>query len=148
MSALTRTRGWVHSRYLSIFYAGGGYQPARPVIRPPVVTFSFGYWDNWYQDRPFYHTRPGNVIVDDNGGFNDPAPSGGGFNDDAPAIIYDNNGGFNDDGPSLGNGGGHNDTKCVPSRRNNYCEGGSAFDDVGEPEGGSVSDGVQGGFND
>lgn len=50
-------RGWVSSRYLSTFYAGPQYRPmpARPV---PSITFNFGYWDNHYVGRPWYHHRP------------------------------------------------------------------------------------------
>jgi uncharacterized protein YraI len=122
--AAYRVRGWVHSRYLSIFYSGGGYQPYHPVIRPPVVTFSFGYWDDWYRDRPFYYKRP-------HYGSND-RPVGGPLNDDRPYS---------------GSAGDDNDVVCVPSPQNYYCDDPGANGGM-IPEGGSVNGAVQGGFND
>lgn len=55
--AYGRDRGWVSSRYLSTFYSGPVYRP-RPYRSVPFLTFNFGYWDNHYTDRPWYHRRP------------------------------------------------------------------------------------------
>lgn len=52
-----RNRGWVSSRYLDIFYDRHVYVPQRPIIIPPTISFSFGYWDRHYSDRPWYHDR-------------------------------------------------------------------------------------------
>ncbi|MBS1167511.1 MAG: bacterial domain protein [Proteobacteria bacterium] len=52
-----RERGWVSSRYLSTFYSGPVYRP-RPYRSVPSLTFNFGYWDNHYADRSWYHNRP------------------------------------------------------------------------------------------
>ncbi len=48
-------RGWVSSRYISIFYDGPNYV-YRPRYVVPSVSFSFDYWDRWYYDRPWYRT--------------------------------------------------------------------------------------------
>ena len=45
-------RGWLSSRYISIFYRDRVYRP-QPQVVVPGVTFSFGYWDRHYSDRPF-----------------------------------------------------------------------------------------------
>jgi uncharacterized protein YraI len=50
------TRGWISSRRLEFVYAGSrvlvpdyyGYFDA------PIISFNFGYWDRYYEDRPFY----------------------------------------------------------------------------------------------
>jgi uncharacterized protein YraI len=47
-------RGWVSSRYLSIFYDDYTYQPYRPRVVVPIITFDFGYWDTWYPSYPWY----------------------------------------------------------------------------------------------
>jgi uncharacterized protein YraI len=50
-----RERGWVSSRYLSVFYDDRQvYVPYRPRVAVPYLTFEFGYWDRWYYDRPWY----------------------------------------------------------------------------------------------
>lgn len=49
-------RGWLSSRYISIFYQDRVYR-TRPQVVVPGVTFGFGYWDRWYADRPFYRDR-------------------------------------------------------------------------------------------
>lgn len=48
-----RWRGWMSSRYLSIFYDGPYYR-SQPIYRVPSITFGFGYWDRWYRDEPWY----------------------------------------------------------------------------------------------
>lgn len=60
-----RDRGWVSSRYISLFYDGSQYV-YRPRYEVPAVTFSFGYWDRWYNDRPFYreYRRPREERID------------------------------------------------------------------------------------
>jgi uncharacterized protein YraI len=50
-----RERGWVSSRYLSVFYDDRRvYVPYRPRVTVPYLTFEFNYWDRWYNDRPWY----------------------------------------------------------------------------------------------
>lgn len=49
-------RGWLSSRYISIFYRNEVYRTQPRVVVPPV-TFGFSYWDRWYADRPFYRDR-------------------------------------------------------------------------------------------
>lgn len=51
-------RGWVSSRYLSMFYSGNAYYPARPAVVVPFLSFNFGYWDDHYRNRPWYAQRP------------------------------------------------------------------------------------------
>ncbi|WP_255720171.1 SH3 domain-containing protein [Oryzibacter oryziterrae] len=52
-------RGWVSSRYLSLFYNDQQtYVPYRPRVTVPFLTFNFGYWDNYYVGRPWYTHRP------------------------------------------------------------------------------------------
>jgi uncharacterized protein YraI len=59
-------RGWVSSRYLSLFYDDRQlYVPYRPRVTVPFLTFNFGYWDNYYVGRPWYTHRPH---------YDDPAP--------------------------------------------------------------------------
>jgi uncharacterized protein YraI len=48
-------RGWVSSRYISIFYDDYRvYVPYTPRVQVPIITFDFGYWDTWYPRRPWY----------------------------------------------------------------------------------------------
>jgi uncharacterized protein YraI len=47
-------RGWVSSRYISIFYDNYSYVPYRPIVPVPIITFDFGYWDRWYPSYPWY----------------------------------------------------------------------------------------------
>lgn len=58
-STVQGVRGWVSTTRLQFLYAGQRvYVPEYPgYFRAPVVTFSFGYWDNFYRDRPFYRER-------------------------------------------------------------------------------------------
>lgn len=52
-------RGWVYARRLEFAYRG------ERVLIPeygsafgaPIIRFDFGYWDRYYQDRPFYSER-------------------------------------------------------------------------------------------
>ena len=52
-------RGWVNSARLEFAYQG------RRVLVPanyryfdaPIISFNFGYWDRYYQDRPFFRER-------------------------------------------------------------------------------------------
>lgn len=52
------TRGWVSSRYLSIFYENQVYAPYQPRVVVPFLSFDYGYWDRHYVDRPWYAQRP------------------------------------------------------------------------------------------
>ena len=48
-------RGWVSSNYIE-----AAYQDRRVYVRevaPPVVSFSFGYWDDHYSGRSWYRDR-------------------------------------------------------------------------------------------
>lgn len=49
-------RGWVSSRYISLFYDDRRvYAPyIPPRVNVPIVTFSFNYWDTWYPRYPWY----------------------------------------------------------------------------------------------
>ncbi len=49
-------RGWMSSRYISLFYSDDRYVIRRDYDLP-VVDFDFGYWDRWYTDYPFYGER-------------------------------------------------------------------------------------------
>lgn len=52
------TRGWISSRYLDTFYDSRRvYVPYQPRYAVPIVTFDFGYWDNWYSGYPWYGYR-------------------------------------------------------------------------------------------
>ena len=52
-------RGWVRGDALHIFYRGR----RAPLVRyyyqlgVPFIGFSFGYWNDHYRDRPFFHDR-------------------------------------------------------------------------------------------
>jgi uncharacterized protein YraI len=47
-------RGWVSSRYISLFYDDYAYVPYPPRVTLPIITFDFGYWDTWYPQYPWY----------------------------------------------------------------------------------------------
>jgi uncharacterized protein YraI len=50
------TRGWMSSRRLEFEYAGS-YVPVPEYYAyfdAPIIRFDFGYWDRYYDDRPFY----------------------------------------------------------------------------------------------
>jgi uncharacterized protein YraI len=49
-------RGWISSRYISLFYTGDRYEIRRSDL--PVVTFDFDYWDRWYPQYPWYRDYP------------------------------------------------------------------------------------------
>ena len=53
------TRGWVSGNYLQAVYQERRvYLPTyAPQVGLPVISFSFGYWDNHYSGRPFYRDR-------------------------------------------------------------------------------------------
>jgi len=57
--SFARERGWVSSRYLNVFYDSRQvYVPYQPRVSLPFITFSYGYWDSWYANRPWYSYRP------------------------------------------------------------------------------------------
>lgn len=105
-------RGWVSSRYLSIFYDGPSYV-YRPRYAVPSVTFQFDYWDRWYRGLPWYNdwrwryrtprhdgSGDGRVWVPDHPPRNDPPPRQGRVwvPGDAPRP----NAGHRNDGPPKG----------------------------------------------
>ena len=51
-----RSRGWVFSDYLEGLYRNRrlGFDEWRDYVDLPYVSFSFGYWDRYYRDRPWY----------------------------------------------------------------------------------------------
>lgn len=51
-----RSRGWVFSDYLEALYHHRriGFDEYRGYVEIPMVGFSFGYWDRYYRDRPWY----------------------------------------------------------------------------------------------
>ena len=51
-----RSRGWVFSDYLEALYRNRriGFDEWRDYVDIPFVGFSFGYWDRYYRDRPWY----------------------------------------------------------------------------------------------
>jgi uncharacterized protein YraI len=51
-----RNRGWVFSDYLEALYRNRriGFDEYRTYIDVPFVSFSFGYWDRYYRDRPWF----------------------------------------------------------------------------------------------
>ena len=51
-----RTRGWMSSRRLEFVYAGSRVLVPEyySYFDAPVIRFDFGYWDRYYDDRPFY----------------------------------------------------------------------------------------------
>jgi uncharacterized protein YraI len=51
-----RSRGWVFSDYLEGLYGSRrlGFDEWRDYVELPYVSFSFGYWDRYYRDRPWY----------------------------------------------------------------------------------------------
>lgn len=49
-------RGWVSSRYLSMFYDNNyQYVPYNPTVVLPIISFNWGYWDTWYRPYPWYN---------------------------------------------------------------------------------------------
>ena len=56
MSAGGATRGWVFSDYLEALYRNRriGFDEYRTFVDIPFVSFSFGYWDRYYRDRPWF----------------------------------------------------------------------------------------------
>ena len=52
-------RGWVAGDYLQAIYQDRRVivREYAPTIGVPVVSFSFGYWDTHYRNRPFYRDR-------------------------------------------------------------------------------------------
>ena len=50
------TRGWISSRRLEFVYAGSRVLVPEyyTYFRAPIISFDFGYWDRYYDDRPFY----------------------------------------------------------------------------------------------
>lgn len=67
------TRGWISSRRLEFVYAGSRVlvPDYYSYFDAPIISFNFGYWDRFYDDRPFYRRwrrhqpspeqRPGDV---------------------------------------------------------------------------------------
>jgi uncharacterized protein YraI len=51
-----RNRGWVFSDYLEALYNRRriGFDEYRGYVDIPFVSFSFGYWDRYYRDRPWF----------------------------------------------------------------------------------------------
>lgn len=51
-----RNRGWVFSDYLEAIYRSRriGFDEYRTYVDIPFVSFSFGYWDRYYRDRPWF----------------------------------------------------------------------------------------------
>jgi uncharacterized protein YraI len=51
-----RNRGWVFSDYLEALYRSRriGFDEYRTFIDIPFVSFSFGYWDRHYRNRPWF----------------------------------------------------------------------------------------------
>jgi uncharacterized protein YraI len=51
-----RNRGWVFSDYLEAIYRSRriGFDEYRTFIDIPFVSFSFGYWDRHYRNRPWF----------------------------------------------------------------------------------------------
>jgi uncharacterized protein YraI len=78
------TRGWMSARRLEFVY--GGSRVLVPeyyaYFGAPYISFDFGYWDRYYEDRPFYRKwrrhRPPRL---DGPPMTDPLP-------DAPANYY------------------------------------------------------------
>ncbi|MEO8132908.1 MAG: SH3 domain-containing protein [Betaproteobacteria bacterium] len=53
-------RGWVSARSLQYAYQGRrvAVYDYGPTIGLPLIGFTFGYWDSYYRNRPFYRDRP------------------------------------------------------------------------------------------
>ena len=51
-----RNRGWVFSDYLEALWRGRRvvFDEYRTFVDVPFVSFSFGYWDRHYRDRPWF----------------------------------------------------------------------------------------------
>jgi uncharacterized protein YraI len=51
-----RNRGWVFSDYLEALYRSRriGFDEYRGFVDIPFVSFSFGYWDRHYRNRPWF----------------------------------------------------------------------------------------------
>ncbi len=51
-----RERGWVFSEYLEYVYAQRPveFYEYRRRVGVPVISFSFGYWDRYYRNRPWF----------------------------------------------------------------------------------------------
>lgn len=113
------TRGWMSSRRLEFVYAGSRVLVPEyyAYFSAPIVRFDFGYWDRYYEDRPFYrrwrrgHRSPqlddlgpgtnypgiegpgsgGGVYQDPGGGGYVPPNAGGGYapgmGGDAPPVA-------------------------------------------------------------
>jgi len=55
-SSVDNVRGWVSTTRLEFEYAGDLVPIPRyySYFDAPIIGFDFGYWDRYYQDRPFY----------------------------------------------------------------------------------------------
>jgi uncharacterized protein YraI len=60
-SSVQGVRGWIATSRLEFQYAGGLVPIPRyySYFDAPIIEFNFGYWDDYYRDRPFYRHRRG-----------------------------------------------------------------------------------------
>jgi uncharacterized protein YraI len=114
------TRGWMSSRRLEFVY--GGSRVLVPeyyaYFGAPFISFDFGYWDRYYEDRPFYrrwrrHNRPprfeeppmGDPLPPGPPQYNAPNPPGdGAYQNPPPDYQQPPSGGY--EPPVLGGGPG------------------------------------------
>ena len=91
-------RGWMSARRLQFAYAGN-YVPVQDYwgyFGAPIISFNFGYWDNYYFDRPWYrkwrrHNRPQHQWAEPDVVQNWPGPQGP---VDRPPVYQDPGPGF------------------------------------------------------
>jgi uncharacterized protein YraI len=119
-----RNRGWVFSDYLEAQWRGRRvvFDEYRTFVDIPFVSFSFGYWDRWYRDRPWFddwdhwhrRDRRGDRDWDRRRDRDDDDRFGDNREDDGDrARRWDRR--MDDDGPALRCGPGDTDPDCVDS---------------------------------